>query len=514
MWNEYDREAFIEACKQAWKQLDNQVNKRMLPMKVQAAHSGKYYGANINIGYDVDRDRRSLTFKKYIPNPIQSKELKQIGRRLVELQSVSALIKELEEFPGPHFTQYADPKLHSKCQLKKVPGGYRISTRETLLSILKNKVYRGTWLVGDQEYPGNHAAIFDEDLWVSIQTVLDQEKKGVQRPKKDKEKIRDSLLRGLIYREKGIQISLDLRRGKIIFETKKNPNSLNHRKNKEIPHNIVEDTFKQLFCERLLEDENCYEYAQAAGELHQRELRMRKHLQETVKGLKARYDQLYLDATGANGPVPAGVKQRMYEEMGDLELDIPRLERKLNEPLKTVSYIELKELIDRVKDKKEVFFVEKFKMLINIFTQGIVLERLSPHFWKFEAHWELWGMDGGVIWVNQGGQTQWTPEMLQVLKELHETKASKEEFLAAFPNHSPAAISAMCHVKFNAKLFSCNSSKIESYLGKNDYAVINDYSLKLETLSQELDIFLLLPPAPLDEEDEHSYSQYYRADLD
>ncbi len=42
IWIEYNREAFIEACKQAWKAFDTQINKRMLPMRVHKSDQGMY----------------------------------------------------------------------------------------------------------------------------------------------------------------------------------------------------------------------------------------------------------------------------------------------------------------------------------------------------------------------------------------------------------------------------------------------------------------------------------------
>ncbi|HYU72090.1 MAG TPA: recombinase family protein, partial [Ktedonobacteraceae bacterium] len=69
MWIPEDYEKFIDDCKLAWKALDLQLNKRMLPMRVFASHSGKYDSRTLNIGYTVDRDKHSLTYKRYVPLP-------------------------------------------------------------------------------------------------------------------------------------------------------------------------------------------------------------------------------------------------------------------------------------------------------------------------------------------------------------------------------------------------------------------------------------------------------------
>jgi Resolvase, N terminal domain len=69
MWIAEDYEKFIDDCKLAWKALDLQLNKRMLPMRVFASHSGKYDSRTLNIGYTVDRDKHSQTYKKYVALP-------------------------------------------------------------------------------------------------------------------------------------------------------------------------------------------------------------------------------------------------------------------------------------------------------------------------------------------------------------------------------------------------------------------------------------------------------------
>ncbi len=59
MWISEDYDKFIEDCKLAWQALDLQLNKRLIPMRAFAAHSGKYDSRAINIGYTVDRNNHS-----------------------------------------------------------------------------------------------------------------------------------------------------------------------------------------------------------------------------------------------------------------------------------------------------------------------------------------------------------------------------------------------------------------------------------------------------------------------
>lgn len=201
MWVQDDYEKFIEDCKLAWKALDLQLNKRMLPMRAFASHSGKYDSRGINIGYTVDRDKHSPTYKRYIPLPKHAEIVNEkIFLRLIDYGGDAfALTHELERQEGVHFPWHDDPLFNSKVELLKIPGvGYRIGTYTTLLHILRNPVYIGTWKTGDKEYPNNHEAIVSRQTWDTVQYLLDKRQESIHPHPRNRRY--DTLLKGLILR--------------------------------------------------------------------------------------------------------------------------------------------------------------------------------------------------------------------------------------------------------------------------------------------------------------------------
>ncbi len=200
MWIPEDYEKFIDDCKLAWKALDLQLNKRMLPMRVFASHAGKYDSRTLNIGYTVDRDKHSRTYKKYVVLPKHAEAVKEkIFLRLIDYGGDAfALMHELEQ-EAVHFEWHDDPLFNNKTELIKIPGvGYRIGTYSTLLHILKNPVYIGTWKTGNKEYPNNHEAILDRATWDTVQYLLDRHQQENHPTARNREG--DSVVRGLILR--------------------------------------------------------------------------------------------------------------------------------------------------------------------------------------------------------------------------------------------------------------------------------------------------------------------------
>ena len=126
--------------------------------------------------------------------------LDKIFKRLIDFGGDAfALMHELEEQEDVHFSWHDDPLFNNKIELIKIPGvGYRIGTYSTLLHILRNRVYKGTWVTGNKEYPKNHEAIVDEKTWDLVQYLLDKRQEGSHvHPRNHSQ---TSMLTGLILR--------------------------------------------------------------------------------------------------------------------------------------------------------------------------------------------------------------------------------------------------------------------------------------------------------------------------
>ena len=103
MWEEYDADMFRMMCKYAAKYIVHHVRGRLHPAAARAAQRGYYDGRNLNIGYIVDYDPKSPTYKRYIPyEPHAELVLQEIFERFARMPypSVPALVRYWNESNG------------------------------------------------------------------------------------------------------------------------------------------------------------------------------------------------------------------------------------------------------------------------------------------------------------------------------------------------------------------------------------------------------------------------------
>jgi len=119
---------------------------------------GRYLGGVPPLGYDVDRERKLL-----LVNPEEAALVRLIFRRFLQLGSVVALIKELNE--KGHTTKSWTTK---KGKVRPgVPWNknhvYRLLNNPILIGLIPHK---------DKTFPGQHEAIIEKSLWDEVQESL------------------------------------------------------------------------------------------------------------------------------------------------------------------------------------------------------------------------------------------------------------------------------------------------------------------------------------------------------
>jgi hypothetical protein len=485
-WIQEDYEKFIDDCKLAWKALDLQLNKRMIPMRAFASHSGKYDSRAINIGYTVDRDKHSPTYKKYIPLPKHAEIVdEKIFLRLIELGGDAfALLHELEQ-ETVHFPWYDDPLFNNKIELIKIPGvGYRIGTYMTLLHMIRNKVYKGTWVTGGKEYPSNHEAIVSEERWETANYLLDKHLADRPRPRRDRY---DTLLKGLILRpDPKYIVSVSPNNGEISFAWKDSEKRMHPNRRDIIPLATVETMFQEIFTRRLLQDEKCYDYAQAASALYEAEAKKREHLQETVNSLEARRKAILDDLE--NPKMRARMSERTiadkYEKVADIEGELARLQAVLNRSSKYIPLPELLKLIEQLRENWDNLPPEKIRDVALVFCNGVLLQPRSNHIWSFEVRWELWPTDKGIVWLNVGDKYHWFDEDIATLKALADRNADLEEVLQSLPKFSQTAISNMSLRKCNRRIVPKGSHRLDAYMTPEDMSILEEYGVSIDRIAE------------------------------
>jgi site-specific DNA recombinase len=166
-------------------QFEREVTGERIRDKIAASKKkGIWMGGNVPLGYDV-KDR------KLVVNKAEAETVCHIYRRYVELGSVRALKDELDQ-----------NRIVSKRRIDRYgrQAGGKPLARGALYLMLQNCIYRGRIVHKDKSYPGEHAAIIEQQLWDTVQERLAANRVERAFGAKARE---PSLLAGLIYDDTG-----------------------------------------------------------------------------------------------------------------------------------------------------------------------------------------------------------------------------------------------------------------------------------------------------------------------
>jgi site-specific DNA recombinase len=162
-------------------QFEREVTGERIRDKIAASKKkGMWMGGLPSLGYDV-RDR------KLVVNETEAATVRYIFRRYLELGAVRALRDDL-----------AATGIVSKRRTAAdgSPYGGQLFSRGALYLMLKNRIYRGEIVHKGKAFPGEHAAIVDEELWGRVQSRLEENR--WERRDGDKA-LEPSLLTGIVF---------------------------------------------------------------------------------------------------------------------------------------------------------------------------------------------------------------------------------------------------------------------------------------------------------------------------
>jgi DNA invertase Pin-like site-specific DNA recombinase len=134
-------------------QFEREVTGERIRDKIAASKKkGMWMGGNPPLGYDV-LDR------KLIVNEGEAERVRHIFQRYAALGSVRLLSLELDR-----------DGIVSKVRRRATgePYGAKPLARGALYLMLQNRIYRGEIVHREASYPGEHAAIIDEELWQTV----------------------------------------------------------------------------------------------------------------------------------------------------------------------------------------------------------------------------------------------------------------------------------------------------------------------------------------------------------
>jgi site-specific DNA recombinase len=162
-------------------QFEREVTGERIRDKIAASKKkGMWMGGQPALGYDVKE-------RKLVVNEAEAATVRYVFRRYLELGAVRALRDDL-----------AATGVVSKRRRAAdgSPYGGQKFSRGALYLMLKNRIYRRKIVHKDKAFPGEHAAIVDEELWQRVQNRLEDNR--AERRDGDKA-LEPSLLTGIVF---------------------------------------------------------------------------------------------------------------------------------------------------------------------------------------------------------------------------------------------------------------------------------------------------------------------------
>ena len=166
-------------------QFEREVTGERIRDKIAASkRKGIWMGGAVPVGYDLE-DRHLVV------NPAGAEHVREIYRLYLKLGCVTKLKEYLKQ-----------AGILSKKRMSRTgrSSGGATYSRGALYLILHNRIYLGQITHKKTSYPGQHAAIINQEMWDQVQA---QFQSNLQAPRKRPRSTEQGLLMGLLYDEQG-----------------------------------------------------------------------------------------------------------------------------------------------------------------------------------------------------------------------------------------------------------------------------------------------------------------------
>jgi hypothetical protein len=174
--NSSDVSDFKEDAARAWDYMQRQIYDKLIYAQNFLSETGRVgRGQRISIGYILDTDKKSPTFRHLIPYPPHAEIKRNLYERYRELgDNMGKLYRELraKPFVFPDFPEDFPPRHAHAVNLLKVPGGWTIGSRSGFTRMMCDTVNIGWMRHGKdvvRDEAGNpkvcHEPIVPEDLF-------------------------------------------------------------------------------------------------------------------------------------------------------------------------------------------------------------------------------------------------------------------------------------------------------------------------------------------------------------
>ena len=489
---------FRDEVDTAWKFYESQILIRANELQDRARSKGLYVGSPPPIGYIVDKNPKSQTFRKFIPYPRHAKrtlELFQwlydcggilgvLAMRLDNLAYVWELEEEwvreqkafwtnLEVVYGTQFDDEGNPK----------PIGYRISPHALTL-LLGNRTYRGDWHYNGDWLANNHEAIVPEDLFAFAQEVLEKNRRGAVAVA-NYHTYTNSVIHDILYpgpENANKRFIVRHRQGHDHHEEYKIQEQRGMKRIilATIRMSDTEDIFLLKFRERLADTKRFENYEEhlIKDEENTKIEERKKNIADKIKQLTERIDGIFETLQSPN------LEKADREAFVNLRNKLKKQRLTLEEELKIQSpvqvYLKYKDLIDKMGRYWNQYPFADRQALVALLIHRVYLEPLSHHFMKMTIEWKAFPSDTGIIWRRNADSVYWTPEEDQTLCALYPME-SAEAIRQALPRRSWKGIMSRAS-ELHIRRLRKPGGLVRQDMSLEDLMVAEEYGISLENL--------------------------------
>jgi hypothetical protein len=132
---------------------------------------------------------------------------------------------------------------------------------------------------------------------------------------------------------------------------------------------------------------------------------------------------------------------------------------------------------------EEVVLPEEVPMMIDTFVKKVILEPLTPHFYKMVIHWydPEWGIDEALCYRDGNASIRWTEEEDLILRQYYPT-ASREELIKLLPARNTASMKTRAHKYGIKRLVNRPEPNIPDDFCLQDWRIMQEHGLTEEEL--------------------------------
>ena len=503
---------FRRKCEEAWSYLENHVYGRMLAAQEELWSTGYWSGGNLPIGYVVDRREKvdgskNPNYRKYVSYEPHAKVVCWLFERYRETGGqLTTLLREIERFSFlfPAFESNIDEGIINKfTQYTTVLGengkviGYTIASDNGLRSLLSNPAYMGYWVhKGVGVKSENHQAIVEYGPFIYAfnrlsvnrldgtpnNELLEKRQQYIKKYFPDRPAYLKNHLTSadpqyriytcayplLVKGTKGQQKRVENFYGFYPFKDAWARYTAKYM----IVTRDVDNIFMARFKYKLEETDEFESFL----EHEEKELKEQKKFQEDtardIRAVESSMNRIKEDIK--SGRIKNfDLLEALDEQYTNLETDLLRLQKIHDKTTKDKNHVQQrrsykKMMHDAGEAWEEIVLSEEVPLMIDTFVKKVILEPLTPHFYKMIIHWydPEWGIDEALCYRDGNASIQWTEEEDAILRQ-HYGVATREELMRLLPARNIVSIRSRAH-----------KYKIKRYVNRPEPAIPNNFCLE------------------------------------